>query len=89
VGDEVVMVLRGRTTIFFLDGEVDRAAGLSAGEMVIVPQGTWHRFETPDEATILSVTPLQPITAPSDPRKRQARPTHGRRSRAGNSRRRR
>lgn len=58
VGDEIVVVIGGRTTIFFLDGEVDRAAELAAGELVIVPQGTWHRFETPDEVTVLSVTPL-------------------------------
>jgi hypothetical protein len=58
VGDEIVMVLRGRPTIFFLDGEVDRAAALSASEMVIVPQGHGIGSRPPDEATILSVRPL-------------------------------
>ena len=58
VGDEIVMALQGRTTIFFLDGDRDRAADLVAGEFVIVPQGTWHRFETPEGVKILSVTPL-------------------------------
>lgn len=57
VGDELVVVLDGRTTIFFLDGDHDQPAALEAGDLVIVPQGTWHRFETPDGVKILSVTP--------------------------------
>ena len=58
VGDEIVMVLGGRTTIFYLGDDSDRSAELTAGEIIIVPQGTWHRFETPEEVMILSVTPL-------------------------------
>jgi mannose-6-phosphate isomerase-like protein (cupin superfamily) len=58
VGDEIVMVIEGRTTIFFLDGNRDRAANLEAGQFVVVPQGTWHRFETTEGVKILSVTPL-------------------------------
>ena len=27
------------------------------GELVVVPQGTWHLFETPDRVQLLSVTP--------------------------------
>ncbi len=65
VGDEIVMVLQGRTTIFFLGGEHDRAADLTPGEFVIVPQGIWHRFETPEGVKILSVTP-QPTEHASD-----------------------
>jgi mannose-6-phosphate isomerase-like protein (cupin superfamily) len=57
VGDEIVMVLEGQTTIFFLDGDRERGADLTGGEFVVVPQGTWHRFETPEGVKILSVTP--------------------------------
>ena len=57
VGDEIVMVVDGATTIFFLDGETEHPATLRAGEMVVVPQGTWHRFETPETVKVLSVTP--------------------------------
>jgi len=57
VGDEIVMVIEGRTTIFFLiDGE-EHSARLEAGELVVVPESTWHRFETPETVKILSVTP--------------------------------
>jgi uncharacterized cupin superfamily protein len=56
-GDEIVMVFGGRTTIFFLTDDGEHAAPLGAGDMVVVPQGTWHRFETPDAVQLLSVTP--------------------------------
>lgn len=56
-GDEIVMVLEGETTIFFLGDGRDRAAGLGPGDLVIVPEGTWHRFETPVGVKLLSVTP--------------------------------
>ena len=56
-GDEIVMVLEGRTTIFFLVDGSEQAAALESGEFVVVPQSTWHRFETPDGVKILSVTP--------------------------------
>jgi len=64
-GDEIVMVLDGRTTIFFMTDEGELAASLGANELVIVPQATWHRFETPDSVTVLSVTP-QPTDHSSD-----------------------
>lgn len=57
VGDEIVMVLEGHTTIYFLGGDGERSADLTAGELVVVPEGTWHRFETPQGVRILSVTP--------------------------------
>jgi mannose-6-phosphate isomerase-like protein (cupin superfamily) len=64
-GDEIVMVVDGTTTIFFLHGETEHPATLSAGELVVVPRGTWHRFETPEAVTVLSVTP-QPTDHTSD-----------------------
>jgi len=51
------MVIDGGTTIFFLTDDGEQAAPLVAGELVIVPQGTWHRFETPAGVALLSVTP--------------------------------
>ncbi len=57
VGDEIVMVIDGSTTIFFLSGDSEDSASLDAGTLVIVPEGTWHRFETPEFVKVLSVTP--------------------------------
>ncbi|MEM7323374.1 MAG: cupin domain-containing protein [Actinomycetota bacterium] len=57
VGDEVVMVIDGETTMtMFIDGE-EHAHTLGPLQMVVVPQGTWHRFSTPEEVKVLTVTP--------------------------------
>ncbi len=57
VGDEIVMVLGGQTTIFLLDDGGEHANPMEPGELIVVPQGVWHRFETPDEVKVFSVTP--------------------------------
>ena len=72
VGDEIVMIVDGATTLTMLvDGE-ERAHKMGAGELVVVPQGTWHRFDTPVEVKVLTVTPQptehtagQPDAAPA------------------------
>lgn len=65
-GDEIVMVVDGSTTIYFLDEEeAEHPATLHTGELVVVPQGTWHRFETTEAVTVLSVTP-QPTDHTAD-----------------------
>lgn len=56
-GDEIVMVLEGSTTMtMLLDGE-EVAHTLGPRELIVVPQGTWHRFDTPDAVKVMSVTP--------------------------------
>lgn len=62
VGDEIVMVVEGATTIILLDrdgpdGDRQVPISLSAGSMVIVPRGTWHRFDTPEGVKVMTVTP--------------------------------
>jgi mannose-6-phosphate isomerase-like protein (cupin superfamily) len=66
VGDEIVLVLDGDTTIFFATEHGERSAELGAGELVVVPRGTWHRFETAVSVKLLSVTP-QPTDHRVDP----------------------
>jgi quercetin dioxygenase-like cupin family protein len=66
VGDEIVMVVEGETTITFLDDGIESPSVLGEGELVVVPRGTWHRFETPDRVALLAVTP-QPTEHSSDP----------------------
>lgn len=56
-GDEVVMVLEGFTTLFLLQEGKEQAHELRAQGLVIVPQGVWHRFETPEGVKVLTVTP--------------------------------
>lgn len=64
-GDEIVWVHDGATTLFLLDGETETAHPLTAGQLMVVPQNTWHRFETPDGARIMTVTP-QPTDHTTD-----------------------
>ena len=68
VGDEIVMIVEGTTTMFMLDGDTEHAATLRAGELVVVPKGTWHRFETPVAVKVLSVTPQPTDHTPDRPR---------------------
>ena len=67
VGDEIVMVIEGETTITFLSDAGERSAPLAAGELVIVPRGTWHRFDTPRGVKVLSVTPQPTDHSPDRP----------------------
>lgn len=56
-GDEIVMVLGGETTLYLLTDQGEQANRLGPGNLLVVPQGTWHRFETPDEVKVFSVSP--------------------------------
>jgi mannose-6-phosphate isomerase-like protein (cupin superfamily) len=66
-GDELVMVLEGETTIFFLSDGDELGTPLGVGELVLVPEGTWHRFETPEGVKLLSITPQPSDHRPTRP----------------------
>jgi quercetin dioxygenase-like cupin family protein len=55
--DELIHVLDGVKTVDIVcDGGPPQSFTLRAGMMVIVPQGTWHRFRSPEGGTTCSVT---------------------------------
>ena len=56
-GDEIVMVLEGETTLIILNDNIEEPNLLQKGQMLVVPENTWHRFETPNGVKILTVTP--------------------------------
>ena len=56
-GDELVYVLEGETTLVLLEETVEQRNLLQAGQMLVVPRGTWHRFESPDGVKIFTATP--------------------------------
>ncbi|KXF81930.1 cupin domain-containing protein [Enterovibrio coralii] len=56
-GDELVQVLGGETTLVLLiDGE-EQPKLLSAGQLLVVPKGVWHRFESPKGVKVMTITP--------------------------------
>jgi len=56
-GDEVVLVLSGETTLILLEDGCEQAHKLGPRELLVVPKGVWHRFETPVGVQVMSVTP--------------------------------
>ena len=68
-GDELVHVLDGAATLTIMTADGPESLELSAGMLVVVPQGHWHRFVAPTGVTLISATP-QPTehTTATDPR---------------------
>ena len=56
-GDELVQVIEGETTLYLLIDGAERPNRLEAGELLVVPKGVWHRFESPKELKVLTITP--------------------------------
>jgi len=56
-GDEIVQIVDGSTTLHLMTDDGPQAVALSAGMMAIVPQGMWHRFQSPDGVTLMTATP--------------------------------
>ena len=57
MGDEMVQVLAGATTLTILTDEGPQVLEMKAGMVTVVPQGCWHRFNAPDGVTVLTATP--------------------------------
>ena len=64
-GDELVQILDGTATLTIMTADGPQSLALSAGMLVVVPQGHWHRFEAPGGVTVLSATP-QPTEHSTD-----------------------
>jgi mannose-6-phosphate isomerase-like protein (cupin superfamily) len=56
-GDEIVQVVDGAVTFHLMTEDGHEAHPLKAGMLVIVPQGAWHRFASPDGVTLMTTTP--------------------------------
>lgn len=56
-GDELVMALAGATTIVLLVDSVESRISLAENELIVVPAGTWHRFEASEQLKVLTLTP--------------------------------
>jgi mannose-6-phosphate isomerase-like protein (cupin superfamily) len=67
-GDEIVQVIDGTTTLHVVSDGRSETFNLSAGALVVIPQGAWHRFEAAEGVSLMTATP-QPseFTTADDP----------------------
>lgn len=56
-GDELVQIVEGSATLHLMTEDGPQSFAVSAGMLVVVPQGTWHRFHSPDGVGLLTATP--------------------------------
>jgi mannose-6-phosphate isomerase-like protein (cupin superfamily) len=56
-GDELVQVVDGSTILHIMTEEGPQSYALGAGMVVIVPQGAWHRFHSPEGVSLVTATP--------------------------------
>lgn len=56
-GDEMVQILEGETCLVLLIDNKEVSNKIKTGELLIVPQGIWHRFESPLGVKVLTMTP--------------------------------
>jgi mannose-6-phosphate isomerase-like protein (cupin superfamily) len=56
-GDELVQIIDGSATLHIMTDDGQKSFALSAGMMVVMPQGTWHRFHAPEGVTVVTATP--------------------------------
>src|SRR5438128_6212866 len=56
-GDELVQIVDGSATLHTMTEDGPQSYALSAGTVVIVPQGVWHRFHSPDGVSLVTATP--------------------------------
>ncbi len=61
MGDELVQVLDGATRLTVMTDDGPQMLEMSAGMLTVVPQGCWHRFESAEGVTVMTMTP-----APTD-----------------------
>lgn len=66
-GDEIVMALEGKTRVILRVGTTDELVELQAGDIVVVPENTWHRFEHSQDLKVLTVTPQPKEHSVADP----------------------
>ena len=56
-GDEIVHVLKGATTLTIMMEDGPQSLEMTAGMMIVIPQGHWHLFQAPDGVTLMTITP--------------------------------
>jgi mannose-6-phosphate isomerase-like protein (cupin superfamily) len=57
-GDELIHILDGTATLEIVREDGQQPFALDAGMIAVIPQGTWHRFHSPDGVTLMTATPF-------------------------------
>jgi len=65
-GDEIVHILDGATTLTIMTDDGPQSFDMTAGMMIVVPQGCWHQFRAPDGVTVMTITPQPTEHIPAD-----------------------
>lgn len=56
-GDELVQVIEGESTLILLKNGNQTSNLLKENDLLVVPKGIWHRFESPKGVKVLTITP--------------------------------
>lgn len=56
-GDEIVQILKGATVLDIVTDEGMQRLELSAGMLLVVPKGCWHRFTSEHGVSVMTATP--------------------------------
>ena len=56
-GDELVQIVEGEATMHIMTKDGPESHTVRAGMVIIVPQGTWHRFHSADGVSLVTATP--------------------------------
>ncbi len=56
-GDEIVMALSGTTTVVLIQHGTEERVALNEGDLIVVPQGVWHRFDNSERLKVFTITP--------------------------------
>jgi mannose-6-phosphate isomerase-like protein (cupin superfamily) len=67
-GDEIVSIVAGATTLTLIanDEDAPQSFEMTAGMLIVIPQGYWHLFQAPVGVTIMTVTPQPTEHLPAD-----------------------
>ena len=56
-GDEIVQILEGSTRFDIIVDDRIESHRLTAGALLVVPQGCWHRFTSEEGVKVMTATP--------------------------------
>jgi mannose-6-phosphate isomerase-like protein (cupin superfamily) len=56
-GDELVQILEGATRLDIIVDDEIQSLDLTAGSVLVVPQNSWHRFDSKTGVKVMTATP--------------------------------